>query len=123
MAKQLELMALREKRIGELVERVREKSKGFEKPSLVVIGGYALRAFVPFARYSRDCDFAMPKGEGWQIDKVARWLADLTVEAKEKLDTHGYLRLIQLISAGRHRVKISLDFMEEIGRASCRERV
>jgi predicted nucleotidyltransferase component of viral defense system len=34
-----------------------EKTKGFTEPELVMIGGYALRAFTPFSRFTRDCDF------------------------------------------------------------------
>lgn len=47
MAKQLEFMTVREQRIGELVEYIRRKSGGFRRPPLIVIGGYALRAYVP----------------------------------------------------------------------------
>ncbi|MBI4447189.1 MAG: nucleotidyl transferase AbiEii/AbiGii toxin family protein [Acidobacteria bacterium] len=112
MVSQIELMALREERIGELVERVRQKSKGFRKPPIIVIGGYALRAYVPFLRYSRDCDFALPMGKESAIESIAGWFRDLSQEAKEKQETHGYLRLVQLLPAGRRRIKISLDFME-----------
>lgn len=123
MVKQIELMALRERRIGELVERVRQKSKGFKKPPTIVIGGYALRAYIPLSRYSRDCDFVLPKGRGWAIDTVAEWLGDLTIEAKEKLESHGYLRLIELIPTGKRRIKISLDFMEGEIRGRTGERI
>ena len=65
MAKQLDLMRQREQRIAELIETVADKSKGFTNPPIVVIGGYALRAHVPFSRFSRDCDFAMPQQKHW----------------------------------------------------------
>src|SRR5437867_12054281 len=74
LPRQLDLMKLREARIGELLRVVQKKSKNFNAPLLIVIGGYALRAHVPFARHSRDCDFAVPKpGEAWVIDKIAKW--------------------------------------------------
>lgn len=123
MVKQLELMALREKRIGELLERVRQESIGFKKPPIIVIGGYALRAYVPFARYSRDCNFALPKGRDWVIDRIAEWLVELTTEARETYKTHGHLRLIQLIPAGKQTIKIVLDFLEGEIRGRAGERV
>lgn len=112
MPSQLELMALREKRIGELVNRLGDGSNGFSRPPMAVIGGYALRAFVPFARYSRDCDFALLRGRSWGIDKVRRWLEELKVEAEGKHSSYGFLRLIELLPLGKRRVKIALDFME-----------
>jgi len=39
-------------------------------PELIVIGGYALRAFIPFSRFTRDCDFALMKKDGWNIGDV-----------------------------------------------------
>jgi len=112
LPKQLELMTVREKRIGELGERVRQETSDFRKPAMIVIGGYALRVIVPFARYSRDCHFALPHGRSWTIDKIEKWFPDLRVQAKEKLNSYGYLRLIQSVPAGRSEMKIALDFME-----------
>jgi hypothetical protein len=112
LPKQLELMTLREKCIGQLVMRVGKESSGFRKPAMIVIGGYALRAFVPFARYSRDCDFALPHAKAWNIDTVAKWFPELAVEAHEHLEGFGYLRLIQLVPVGKSMVKVALDFME-----------
>jgi hypothetical protein len=112
LPKQLELMTVREKRIGELVERVRQETSDFKKPAMIMIGGYALRVFVPFARYSRDCGFALPHGKAWSIDKVEKWFPDLRIEAKGKLNSCGYLRLIQFVPSGKSKVKIALDFME-----------
>ena len=66
----LERPELREARIGELLRTAQRKSKNFSSPPLIVIGGYALRVHVPFARYSRDCDFAIPKRQGgWPCTK------------------------------------------------------
>ena len=112
MPKQIELMELRERKIAELVQRVSKKSAGFKKPPVIMIGGYALRAFVPFSRYSRDCDFALPKNKTWKIDRIEKWLPDLSVEAKKKETDFGFLRMLQLVQSGNRTIKISLDFME-----------
>ena len=105
-------MELRERKIAELVERVSEKSNGFKNPPVIMIGGYALRAFVPFSRYSRDCDFALARGKPWRIDKIEKWLSDSSVEAKRKEAAFGFLRMLQSVKSGNRAVKISLDFME-----------
>lgn len=102
----------REECIGALLDRVREHSRGFTRPAIVVIGGYALRAYIPLTRYSRDCDFALPKSNEWAIDRVQAWLDDLAVEAKEQEEGHAYLHLIQRVTVGGRHVKVSLDFME-----------
>jgi len=94
-------MKLREERIAELIEAVRRNSHTFKKPRLIVIGGYALRAYVPFARYSRDCDFALSLGKKSNLDKVVQWFPQLMIEAKEKKGGFGYLRLFELIQAGK----------------------
>src|SRR3989344_1164750 len=68
-------MNKREEEIAEMISYLSAKSKGFTKPKLIVIGGYALRAFVPFSRYSRDCDFVLKEGlnliEKWAPEKVS----------------------------------------------------
>ena len=64
-------------------------------------------------RTGRDCDFAVPKpANAWTMDKLAKWFPEMPAESKEKKESNGYLRLIQPISAGKDRVKVSLDFME-----------
>lgn len=105
-------MALREEQIGELLERLRQKSSDFRKPPLIVIGGYALRAYVPVSRYSRDCDFVIPRLGEWNIDKIAEWLPEMTVEAKEKTKESGFLRLVKFLGDGKQKIKTSLDFIE-----------
>ncbi|MDA2930515.1 nucleotidyl transferase AbiEii/AbiGii toxin family protein [Acidobacteria bacterium AH-259-O06] len=112
MAKQIELMERREQRIAELVKRLREKSNNYKKPAIIMIGGYALRDYVPFARYSRDCDFAVKKSRAWTIDRIEKWFPGLGVEAKKKSKSFGYLRMIELVQAGKRKIKIALDFME-----------
>ena len=105
-------MKVREEHIAELVERLRQESKNWKQPNIILIGGYALRAYIPFARYSRDCDFALPKGRGWKIDKIQEWLSDMSVAAQEKHDEFAYLCLVKQLYSGKHKMKIFLDFME-----------
>jgi hypothetical protein len=52
-------MNLREVEIGRIVRCLSDQTGGFEDPKLVLIGGYALRAFTSFSRYTRDCDFVL----------------------------------------------------------------
>lgn len=109
-------MRQREQRIGELIQRVGAKSNAFTSPAIVVIGGYALRAHIPFSRFSRDCDFALPKRSRFAIDRIAEWFSDLSVETKEQFDSYGFLRIIKMLPSGMskasEKIKVSLDFME-----------
>ena len=58
-------MKRREREILKLLKMIAERTSSFSDPKLILIGGYALRAFVPFTRYTRDCDFALRKaGDG-----------------------------------------------------------
>ena len=63
-------MKRREREILKLLKMIAERTSSFSDPKLILIGGYALRAFVPFTRYTRDCDFALRKARGWKIDKL-----------------------------------------------------
>ena len=110
MVKHLEIMNLREVEIGNIIEHLSEKTATFENPKMVLIGGYALRAFTSFSRYTRDCDFVLKKSDGWNIDKIQKMLSkDMSAEAFEKRDSYGFLRCVKLIKAN---AKISIDFME-----------
>jgi hypothetical protein len=110
LVKQIEIMKKREQEIGKLLELLSRKSSGFTKPKLVLIGGYALRAFVPFSRYTRDCDFALRKKNGWTLDQITNWLSKSTaVESFEKRDDYGFLRCVRVFD---ETIKASLDFME-----------
>lgn len=111
MVKQIEIMKKREEEIGKLLEFLSKKSSGFTKPKLVLIGGYAFRAFVPFSRYTRDCDFAIRKGNGWALDQIKKWLSrDTSVESFEKRDYYGFLRCVRVFD--KTSIKASMDFME-----------
>jgi hypothetical protein len=91
-----------------------EKAKGFTEPELIMIGGYALRAFIPFSRITRDCDFAMMKRNGWNIDRIKGFLPEgYLVEEEQKHNDYGFLRCMKSAKHNRIRVKVSIDFMEE----------
>ena len=102
-------MQHREDAIFEILQRLSSFSNGFSKPKLILIGGYALRAFVDLSRYTRDCDFVVKED---CLEQVKTWLKDLNVEAFEQGKTHGYLRLLKLLKAGKSSAKLSLDFMQ-----------
>jgi len=90
LVKQIETMKRREAEFGKLLEFLSKKSSGFTKPKLVLIGGYALRTFIPFSRYTRDCDFTLRKKNGWALDQIKNWLSKNTnVESFEKRDEYG----------------------------------
>jgi len=111
LVKQIEIMKRREQEIGKLLEFLSKKSADFTKPKLVLIGGYALRTFVPFSRYTRDCDFTLKKKNGWTLDEVKKWLSKNTiVERFEKRDDYGFLRCIRVFD--KTSIRASLDFME-----------
>jgi hypothetical protein len=105
------MMRLRENEIADIVERLFIKSEGFTKPKLILIGGYALRTYIPFSRYTRDCDFALRKKNGWHLDKIKDWL-DLSVEAFRKENRYGFLRFVKFLKAGKSNIKLSVDLME-----------
>lgn len=106
-------MRIREGEIFKLIELISRESKTFDNPELILIGGYGLRAFVPFSRSTRDCDFALRKEDGWQIDEIRGWFGrDISIEAFEKKNSSAFLRCIEPIRVGGKTMKVSLDFME-----------
>jgi hypothetical protein len=110
LVKYSEIMNLREKEIGKIIVQISEQTKGFDDPKIVLIGGYALRAFTSFSRYTRDCDFVLNKLDGWNLDRIQKLLPKgLSTEAFEKRDSYGFLRCVKLLKTG---AKISIDFME-----------
>ena len=110
MVKHSEIMNLREEEISAIIEQLSKKTDGFENPRIVMIGGYALRAFTSLSRYTRDCDFVLRKSDGWNLDKIRKLLPkDLSTETFEKKDGYGFLRCVKLLKLS---AKISLDFME-----------
>jgi hypothetical protein len=78
-----------------------------------MIGGYALRAFIQFSRFTRDCDFALTKRNGWNIDRIKGFLPEgYLVEEEQKRNNYGFLRCIKFVKHNKARVKVSMDFME-----------
>lgn len=113
MVKYSEIMNFREGEITKLIEYFSKQTGGFENPKIVMIGGYALRAFTAFSRYTRDCDFVLKKFNGWNLDKIKKLLPkDLSIEAFEKRGNYGFLRCIKHLRVNGRRAKIAIDFME-----------
>jgi hypothetical protein len=113
LPKAIDLMKRREDEILGSLLFLSEKTKGFTDPELIMIGGYALRAFTPFSRFTRDCDFAMMKRDGWNIDGVKEVLPEgYLVEEEQKRNNYGFLRCIKFVKHDKARVKVSIDFME-----------
>ena len=110
MVKHAELMNLREEEISKIIDLISKQTDGFDNPKLILIGGYALRAYTSFSRYTRDCDFVLKKSDGWNLDKIQQMLSnEMSAEAFEKRDSYGFLRCVKLLKAA---AKISIDFME-----------
>jgi len=113
LPKPIDLMKIREQEIGEIIDFISKRSKNFTKPKIITIGGYGLRAFIPFSRYTRDCDFVLKKKDGWYLDQIKNWLPkDVSVEAFNKEQNHGFLRAIKPIKFQRRSIKLAMDFME-----------
>ena len=113
MPKAIELMTKREEEILKIIRYISEKTKEFAKPKLVMIGGYALRAFIKFSRYTRDCDFIVKKRNGWHLDELNEIIPrDWRVEELKKREQYGFMRWLKFIRYDKTRIKVSLDFME-----------
>jgi len=113
LPKAIDLMGRREEEILNSLVFLSERTKGFTNPELIMIGGYALRAFIPFSRFTRDCDFALMKRNGWDIDRVKEILPEgYLVEEEQKRNSYGFLRCIKFVKHNKARVKVSMDFME-----------
>ena len=113
MPRAIDMMKRREEEILKALKHLSKETNGFTEPKLLLIGGYALRAFIPLARFTRDCDFAVKKEEGWALDKLRGLLPDgFIVERLEKHGSYGFMRCVKPIKHNRARVKVSLDFME-----------
>lgn len=124
MVKHFEIMNLREEEISRIIEQLSKQTDGFENPKIVMIGGYALRAFTSLSRYTRDCDFILKKSNGWSLDKIQKLLPRaLGIEVFEKRDSYGFLRCIRLLKIDGRSAKISIDFMEGEVRGRTEEQV
>jgi hypothetical protein len=124
LVKHSDIMNFREEEIAKLIEYFSKQTDGLEKPKIVTIGGYALRAFSTLSRYTRDCDFVLKKTNGWYLDKIKKLLPEsLDIEAFEKRGDYGFLRCIGLLKINGRRTKISIDFMEGQVRGRTDEKV
>jgi len=112
LPKAIDMMKRREKEILKTILHLSEKTDCFTNPELVMVGGYALRAFISLSRFTRDCDFALRKKDGWNIDRLKKILPDYSVEEEQKHNTYGFLRCIKFVKHDKARVKVSMDFME-----------
>lgn len=113
MPRAIEMMKRREEELLEAMHVLSEKTNGFTNPKLILIGGYALRAFVSFSRFTRDCDFIVKKENGWNLDRLKEIMPKgYCVESEERRESYGFTRWIKLLQHNKVRIKISLDFME-----------
>lgn len=113
MVRHVDVMNVREEEIEKLIDHFSKQTNGFENPKIVTIGGYALRAFATFSRYTRDCDFVLKKSKGWNLDRIQTLLPkDLSIETFEKRDNYGFLRCVKLLQIESRSAKISIDFLE-----------
>jgi hypothetical protein len=115
------MMKRREKEILALLTLLSFKSDCFQNPRIVMIGGYALRGYVPFSRYTRDCDFVLERGKEWNLDIIRGWIEHkLNIFSLEKRENWGFMRVIQVIRVHEKNIKVSLDFIE--GKVKGREK-
>ena len=113
MPKAIELMRKREDEILEVVKYLAKVTRGFTSPKLILIGGYALRAFIRSSRYTRDCDFILKKRNGWHLDFLREFLPkDWNIENFEKRHGYGFMRWLKYIPYNKTKIRVSIDFME-----------
>jgi len=113
LPKAIKLMRKREDEILEMIKYLARVTRGFTSPKLVLIGGYALRAFIKFSRYTRDCDFVLKKRNGWHLDFLKEFLPkDWGIENFEKRHSYGFMRWLKYIRYNKTKIRVSIDFME-----------
>lgn len=113
MPRAIESMRRREEELSKAILHLSEKTNGFTDPRIVLIGGYALRVFIPFSRFTRDCDFIMRKKNGWNLDKLKAVVPKgYSIESEQRNEKYGFARWVKLVSHDKARVKVSIDFME-----------
>lgn len=104
-----DIMKEREQEIGKIVEYISSKTGEFTQPKLVLIGGYALRRYLSFSRYSRDCDFVLKEG----LNRIRKHIPrDMTEQEFMKGKGFGFMRWLKMIKIGSKTVKAGIDFME-----------
>ena len=113
MPKVIETMKRREEELLKAIRNLSEKTEGFTNPKLILIGGYALRTFIKFSRFTRDCDFIIKKKNGWNLDRLKENLPEgYNIEREERHENYGFMRWVKLLQHNKAKVKVSLDFME-----------
>lgn len=113
MPRAIEMMKRREEELLKAIRSLSEKTEGFTNPELILIGGYALRAFIKFSRFTRDCDFITKKKNGWNLDGLKEGVPEgYSVEEEERHENYGFMRWVKLLQHNKVKVKVSLDFME-----------
>lgn len=113
MPRVIEMMKRREGELLKTVQHLSEKTDDFTKPKLILIGGYALRTFIPFSRFTRDCDFIVRKKDSWNLDGLKAIMPEgYGIEEEEKRGNYGFIRWIKFMEHDKVRAKVSLDFME-----------
>lgn len=125
MPRAIDLMKKREEEILKTIVQMSKITENFRNPKLILIGGYALRAFIKFSRYTRDCDFILKKKNGWHLDNLTDILPQgWRVKELKKRKRYGFMRYIEFIKYDEPRVKVSIDFMEgEIRGREKKERI
>ncbi len=64
-----------------VLKHLSKGTDGFNNPRLLLMGGYALGAFIPLTRFTRDCDFVTKREDGWTIERLCALLPqDFSVE-------------------------------------------
>jgi len=113
LPKVIETMKRREEELLKAIRNLSEKTEGFTNPKLILIGGYALRTFIKFSRFTRDCDFIIKKKNGWNLDRLKENLPEgYNIEREERHENYGFMRWVKLLQHNKAKVKVSLDFME-----------
>ncbi|MEM2111377.1 MAG: nucleotidyl transferase AbiEii/AbiGii toxin family protein [Candidatus Bathyarchaeia archaeon] len=113
MPRVVEMMKSREAELLKAIRSLSVKTEGFTNPKLILIGGYALRAFIKFLRFTRDCDFVVKKENGWNLDVLKEGLPEgYNIEEEKKLGNYGFMRWVKSLQNNKVKVKVSLDFME-----------
>jgi len=106
-------MKRREEEILKALKHLSKRTNEFSNPRILLIGGYALRAFISLTRFTRDCDFALKGEKRWAIDWIRYLLPEgFSIEYLEKRGSYGFMKCVKLISHGNTKIKVSLDFME-----------
>ncbi|MFQ6074726.1 MAG: nucleotidyl transferase AbiEii/AbiGii toxin family protein [Candidatus Bathyarchaeia archaeon] len=81
-------MKRREEELLKTIHTLSEGPEVFTNPKLILIGGCALRAFIPFSRFTRDCDFIVKKEDGWSLDRLKEIMPEgHSVESEERTVT------------------------------------